>query len=58
MKISAIHIGRVSIPLKRPFKTALRRVDSAEDIVIRVEVDSGEVGFGNVSLIVVIIGDS
>ena len=58
MKISAIHIGRVSIPLKRPFKTALRRVDSAEDIVIRVEADSGEVGFGNAPPTAVITGDS
>ena len=58
MKIRAIHIGRVSIPLKKPFITALRRVDSAEDIVIRIETDGGEVGFGNAPPTAVITGDS
>ena len=58
MKIKAIHIGRVSIPLKRPFKTALRRVDSAEDIIVKVEADTGEIGFGNAPPTAVITGDS
>ena len=35
MKIQSIEIGRVSIPLKKPFKTALRTVHSAEDIIVR-----------------------
>ena len=58
MKISEIQIGKVSIPLKRPFKTALRRVDSAEDIIIKVIADSGEIGFGNAPPTAVITGDS
>ena len=58
MKISEIHIGKISIPLKKPFITALRRVDSAEDIVIKVVADSGEVGFGNAPPTAVITGDS
>ena len=58
MKIKAIHIGRISIPLKRPFITALRRVDSAEDVVVRLETDSGEIGFGNAPPTAVITGDS
>lgn len=58
MKIRAIKIGKVSIPLKKPFKTALREVHSAEDIVIKVIADTGEIGFGNAPPTAVITGDS
>ena len=58
MKIREIHLGKVSIPLKKPFKTALREVYSAEDLIIKVIADSGEVGFGNSPPTVVITGDS
>lgn len=58
MKIQSIQIGKVSIPLKKPFKTALRTVHSAEDIIVKVIADSGEVGFGNAPPTAVITGDS
>ncbi|NMC30839.1 MAG: dipeptide epimerase [Veillonellaceae bacterium] len=58
MKIQSIQIGKVSIPLKKPFKTALRTVHSAEDIIVKVTADSGEVGFGNAPPTAVITGDS
>ena len=58
MKIREIQIGKVSIPLKKPFKTALRQVNSAEDIIVKVIADSGEVGFGNAPPTAVITGDS
>ena len=58
MKIREIHLGKVSIPLKKPFKTALREVSSAEDLIIKVIADTGEVGFGNSPPTVVITGDS
>ena len=58
MKVSKIEIGKVSIPLKKPFKTALREVRSAEDIVVKVIADTGEVGFGNAPPTAVITGDS
>ena len=58
MKISEIQIGKISIPLKKPFKTALRRVDSAEDIIVKVIADTGETGFGNAPPTAVITGDS
>ncbi len=58
MKIAAIRIGKVSIPLKKPFKTALRQVHSAEDIVIKMIADTGEIGFGNAPPTAVITGDS
>ena len=58
MKIKEIKIGKVSIPLKKPFKTALRQVNSAEDIIVKVIADTGEVGFGNAPPTAVITGDS
>ena len=58
MKIKEIKIGKVSIPLKKPFKTALRQVNSAEDIIIKVIADTGETGYGNAPPTAVITGDS
>lgn len=58
MKIQEIQIGKVSIPLKKPFKTALREVHSAEDIIIKVITNTGEVGYGNAPPTAVITGDS
>lgn len=58
MKIREVLIGKVSIPLKKPFKTALREVNSAEDIIVKVVADSGEIGFGNAPPTAVITGDS
>lgn len=58
MKIQEFQIGKVSIPLKKTFKTALRQVDSAEDIIVKVIADNGEVGFGNAPPTAVITGDS
>ncbi len=58
MKIKEIKIGKVSIPLKKPFKTALRQVHSAEDIIIKVVTDTGAIGYGNAPPTAVITGDS
>lgn len=46
MKIEKIEMGIVRIPLITPFKTALRTVDSVEDVLLKVTAESGEVGFG------------
>ena len=35
MKITDIRFGMLRVPLKTPFKTALRTVDTVEDIVVR-----------------------
>lgn len=58
MKIARIEIGKVRIPLKKPFKTALREVHFAEDIIIQITTDRGEIGFGNAPPTAVITGDS
>lgn len=58
MKITDIRVGIVRIPLKTPFVTALRRVDTAEDLVVKVITDDGHTGWGNAPATVVITGDS
>ena len=58
MKITAIEWGRVSIPLRTPFKTALRTVASVEDIIIRIYTDTDAIGFGEAPPTGVITGDT
>ncbi len=58
MKIDKIEIGHVSIPLKKPFKTALRTVTSAEDTIIMVRTDDGSIGYGEAPPTAVITGDT
>lgn len=58
MKIEHIQTGIVQIPLKTPFKTALRQVYTAEDLIVQIKADTGETGYGNAPATVVITGDS
>ena len=46
MKITDIQLKRIDIPLKKTFKTALRTVSVAENVIVLVQTDSGETGFG------------
>jgi o-succinylbenzoate synthase len=46
------------VPLKTPFKTALRTVDAVEDIVVMIDTDSGHVGYGEAPATAVITGDT
>ncbi len=58
MKITKVSWGSISIPLRVPFVTALRRVESVEDIIIRLETDTGNVGYGEAPPTGVITGDT
>ena len=58
MKITDIEIGSISVPLKRPFKTSLRTVNSVEDIVVMIKTDLGNVGYGEAPPTGVITGDT
>lgn len=58
MKIKDIQVGLISIPLKKPFKTALRTVDSIMDIVVKITTDTGHVGYGEAAPTAVITGDT
>ena len=46
MKITEIRFGMLRVPLKTPFKTALRTVEQVEDVVVMVHTDTGHVGSG------------
>lgn len=58
MKITDIRLGHLSVPLKQPFKTALRTVNSVEDVIIKIETDTGHVGYGEAPPTGVITGDT
>lgn len=58
MKIKDIQVGFISIPLKKPFKTALRTVNSVEDVIVKVVTDEGFVGYGEAPPTAVITGDT
>ncbi|MEE2024141.1 MULTISPECIES: dipeptide epimerase [Alkalimonas] len=57
MKITDIRLGMLKVPLKTPFKTALRTVHEIEDVVVMVETDTGHVGYGEAPATAVITGD-
>lgn len=58
MKIMDIQIGRLSLPLAHPFKTALRTVERIEDIAVKVVGEDGLVGYGEAPPTAVITGDT
>lgn len=58
MIIKNIEVFEISVPLVTPFKTALRTVNSINDIVVKITSDTGEVGYGEAAPTAVITGES
>ncbi len=58
MKITGIRLGLISVPLRVPFKTALRTVESVEDVIVELHTDCGCVGYGEAPPTGVITGDT
>ncbi len=58
MKITDIKIGRISVPLRTPFKTAIRTVNNIQDIIVEIHTDTGHIGFGEAPPTGVITGDT
>ena len=58
MKITDIRFGMLRVPLKTPFKTALRTVDKVEDVIVTIHTDTGHVGYGEAPATAVITGDT
>ncbi|MFZ2957380.1 MAG: dipeptide epimerase [Candidatus Ozemobacteraceae bacterium] len=58
MIITGIKTGTISIPLRKPFKTALRTVETLKTMIVKVETDSGVVGYGEAPPTGPITGDS
>lgn len=58
MIIKDVVLKRLRVPLIKPFKTALRTCTVAEDIVVMVIADTGEIGYGEAPPTAVITGDT
>ena len=58
MKITEIKLGILSVPLRVPFKTALRSVNSVEDVIVEIHTDTGAVGYGEAPPTGAITGDT
>ncbi|MCR5160146.1 MAG: dipeptide epimerase [Lachnospiraceae bacterium] len=58
MKIAEIRTAEIDIPLRTPFKTALRTVESVHDVLIQVTSDTGEKGYGEAPPTAVITGET
>ncbi|GAA4715166.1 dipeptide epimerase [Brevibacillus fulvus] len=58
MKIQNMEVKRQFVPLKKPFKTALRTVTTLESILVKVTCDNGLIGWGEAAATVAITGDS
>ena len=58
MKIKSIRLGMLNVPLITPFKTAMRTVKEIEDVVVMVETDTGNTGYGSAPATAVITGDT
>lgn len=56
MKITKIEISELNIGLKKPFITALRRVDEVNDIIIKIHTDDVYVGYGEACAVTAITG--
>ena len=58
MKITHFSLGQIRVPLKTPFKTALRTVETIEDIILTLHTDTGHIGYGEAPATAVITGDT
>lgn len=58
MKIIDIQVGVVEAPLITPFKTALRTVDSIQNVSVYIFTDDGQIGVGEAAPTAVITGET
>ena len=58
MKITNVKLGILSVPLRVPFKTALRSVSSVEDVIVEIHTDTGAIGYGEAPPTGAITGDT
>ena len=58
MRISSIDTGVITVPLVKTFKTALRSVDTLENVIVTVTTANGLVGYGSAAPSAVITGET
>ncbi len=58
MKIESVELKAISIPMVKPFKTALRTVTCANNIIVLIRTDDGRTGYGEAPPTKPITGDT
>lgn len=58
MKITQIKLYQLNVGLKKPFKTALRTVETAVEVIVKIFTDQGLVGIGEAPPTAVITGET
>lgn len=58
MKIAEMTTNRIAVPLKKPFKTALRTVRTAEAVIVKLTAENGMTGWGEAPPTAVITGET
>jgi L-alanine-DL-glutamate epimerase-like enolase superfamily enzyme len=58
VRITGFDLAMLRIPLRTPFKTALRTVVAVEDVVLRLHTDDGRIGYGSAPATPQITGDT
>lgn len=58
VRITEIKLFKLAVPLKTPFRTALRTVETMESLVLAMHTDTGHVGWGEAPATAVITGDT
>ncbi|MCL2464183.1 MAG: dipeptide epimerase [Micrococcales bacterium] len=58
MRVTTVAATRVSVPLAEPFVVSLGVIDSADTVFVRVEADTGLVGYGEGSGIGFVTGET
>lgn len=48
----------LTVPLRTPFKTAMRTVNRIEDVVVIMETDTGHIGYGSAPATAIITGET
>ncbi len=57
MKVAVCRLAMLRVPLRSPFKTALRQVEEVEDVVVVLESECGKVGYGSAPATMAITGE-
>jgi L-alanine-DL-glutamate epimerase-like enolase superfamily enzyme len=58
MRIVSVRLGRLSIPLRKPFRTALRSTDAVLTNIVELRADDGAVGYGEAPPTAAITGET
>ncbi|WP_307894087.1 mandelate racemase/muconate lactonizing enzyme family protein [Bacillus swezeyi] len=58
MKITDINTYRIAVPLKKPFKTALRTVHTLEAVIVKMSAENAAAGWGEAPPTAVITGET